>query len=209
MSRPSRNTDRKLLEAARVLVRESGLSGLKIREVARRARVNLGMFHYHFGSKKTFVRRLLQEIYEEFFAHLSLETSGDGSALKRLENALLVIGRFARQNRPIFFLLIREAMHGHRPPIEFAAQNVHRHLAIILSLLEKCWSQGLLRRVPPPLAVSFLLGGMGVPNLLVSLLETAGAQRPMGMSLIQLEAALLSDEAIKLRAKLLLGALRK
>ena len=55
MSRPSKNTDRLLIEAAKELIPEAGFKGLKIREVARKAGVNLGMFNYHFKTKEKFL----------------------------------------------------------------------------------------------------------------------------------------------------------
>ncbi|MBC7946203.1 MAG: TetR/AcrR family transcriptional regulator, partial [Burkholderiales bacterium] len=48
MPRPSQNTDRRLIKAARKLLPETGCSGLNLRQVAVKAGVNLGMFHYHF-----------------------------------------------------------------------------------------------------------------------------------------------------------------
>ena len=55
------------------------------------------MFHYHFGSKEQFVRRLLQQLYDEMFANLELAASArlPGDALRA---ALNVLGRFVRDN---------------------------------------------------------------------------------------------------------------
>lgn len=208
MPRPSRNIDRLLLDTARGMLVRCDITELSIREIARKAGVNLGMFHYHFKSKKAFTRRLLQEVYEDFFGKFTLETSKAGSPLERLRRALLVAGKFTRDNRPIFLSLLRGGLHGQKDTIEFAAQNIPRHLSVILRLMHECQDQGLLAPLPPPIAVSVLLGSLSVPNLVIGMLETAKAQRPFGMPLSRLEDMMLSDEALAKRVDLALKALR-
>jgi len=48
MSRPSKNTDKLLIQAGRRLLPETGVSGLSLRRGAQEAGVNLGMFPYYF-----------------------------------------------------------------------------------------------------------------------------------------------------------------
>lgn len=208
MTRPSQNTDRLLIATARAMVQETGVSGLKLREVARRAGVNLGMFHYHFKTKDAFLRRVLQEIYEDFFARLSLESSGDGDPVERLRKALLVIGRFARDNRRLFMLLLGDAINEHRLTLDFARANIPRHAAVILKLVAQCQKRRRLRSVPLPVAMSFLIGGVTVPNAVVTLIEHAGAKSPFGMKPARVRELFLSDEALRLRVDLVLAGLK-
>ncbi|MDD5303347.1 MAG: TetR/AcrR family transcriptional regulator [Elusimicrobia bacterium] len=112
MSRPSRSTDKLLIRAGRKLLPETGVSGLTLRRVALAAKVNLGMFHYHFGSKREFSRRVLQEIYEDFFKDFSVETGGPAPAKERLRRALNALARFARDNRKLILAIVRDMMEG-------------------------------------------------------------------------------------------------
>ncbi|MBN1226445.1 MAG: TetR/AcrR family transcriptional regulator, partial [Deltaproteobacteria bacterium] len=48
MPRPSKNTDKRLIQAALKMLPKTGCSGLSLRSVARIADVNPGMFYYHF-----------------------------------------------------------------------------------------------------------------------------------------------------------------
>lgn len=208
MPRPSQNTDRRLIRAARAMLRQTGVSSLKLRQVARRAGVNLGMFHYHFKTKDAFLRRVLQEIYEDFFARLSLESSGDGDPLERLRKTLLVMGRFARDNRKLFVRLLGDAINGHRPTIDFARANIPRHAAVIMELVALCQKKGLLRPLPLPVAVSLLIGSVTSPNAVVTLIEQAGAKRPFGMKPGRLKEIFLSDESIELRVNLVLAGMK-
>jgi AcrR family transcriptional regulator len=205
--RPRGGSDRKLLAAARAMVGRTGISGLRLREVAKRARVNLGMFHYHFGSKQRFTRRLLQEIYEEFFSRLSFESRTEGGPLERLKGALVVFGRFARNQRHIFLPLFGEALRGDKDSISYLEANVPRHFRVIAELMAEGQKAGALRPLPVPVAVSFALGGMGVPNLLIGALERCGsaAARSRGQAW---KDEFLSERAIARRAELVIAGLR-
>jgi len=207
MTRPSQNTDRLLLDTARAMVPDTGFTGLKIREVARRAGVNLGMFHYHFKSKELFTRRLLQEAYEDFFAKLTLESEGPGTPMERLGRALTVVARFGRENRRLLMVLIAEVLRGHKGCAEFAKENVPRHAAVLAALIAEGQRAGQIRPAPMPIAMAYAMGGMGVPNLVVTMMERAGAKRPFGRTLAELSDLMLSDEAITMRVEIILAGL--
>src|SRR5688572_1720742 len=132
MARPSQNTDQRLIQAARKLLPETGCSGLNLRQVAARAKVNLGMFHYHFKTKNEFLRQVLQEVYEEFFKELELEAAHYPTPKENLRAALSVFAAFARDNRRLFFALMRDAMNGEQVAQDFLRANLHRHIEILV-----------------------------------------------------------------------------
>lgn len=189
------------------MAQEGGVAALRVRAVARRANVNLGMFHYHFKSRKAFLRRLLQETYEDFFARLSLESSGTGGPRERLRRALLTFGRFARDNRRLFLALLGDALQGDRLTLDFAGRNIPRHAGVILGLVQEGQEAGELRRLPGPFVLSFVFPALAGPGAVLSILEKAGARRPFGRPLAELETTLLSDRALEDRIDLLLTAL--
>jgi AcrR family transcriptional regulator len=112
MARPSRNLDRALLAAGSALFPVHGCAGLTIRQVADAAGVNIGMFHYHFGSREAFLRALLQQTYEGMFADLRLETGRQLEPVAALRSAFRVIGRFARENRGFIVRVMADALSG-------------------------------------------------------------------------------------------------
>ncbi|HAH06850.1 MAG TPA: TetR family transcriptional regulator [Elusimicrobia bacterium] len=195
MSRPAGDADRKLLSAGRELLARKGISGLSVREVASKAEVNLGMFHYHFKTKDEFARRVLQEIYEEFFAKLSLEAS-EGTSAERLRKALTSLARFARDNRALVLCLGQDAVAGNRPAIEFLLKNAPRHVRIVMGLVRDCQKAGVLRRSPLTRVMVFLGGGVMLPAVLVAALERvlSGGIGALPFKLVVRE--ILSDEAI-------------
>ncbi len=209
MPRPSRSTDKLLIQAGRKLLPETGVSGLTLRRVAHAAKVNLGMFHYHFGSKREFARRVLQEIYEDFFKDFSTETGGSAAARERLRRSLNALARFARDNRKLILAIVRDVMEGDAEATEFAKASIPRHMEIIAGLVRECQRRGDLDRMPLPLAMSFLLGGAAMPNVAMGVIERSGARKPFGLAPDKLFPHFSSDKSIAVRVDLALAALSR
>lgn len=205
MARPSRNIDELLLQAGRELLPETGCKSLSIRQVAERAGVNLGMFHYHFKSRENFVRTLLQQIYEDMFSRLSPQPGTDMSPLDALRAAVRVIGRFARDNRRLLLRIVADALGGDALALEFLRANLPRHLSVVMGLLAACQSAGMLRPMPLPQAMGFLAGSVASPILIgTAIAESGFAPSPM---MAGFEAAVLSDQAIDARIDMALRGL--
>jgi AcrR family transcriptional regulator len=206
MPRPKGEAAGKLLRAARALARENGCGGLSVRAVCRRAGVNLGLFHYHFKSRKAFMARVLEDTYADFFDRLSLSAGGRGTAADRLRRALATIARFWRENRRIFICLLRDALDGDAQVAKFVAAHFPRHIPIIVGLVREGQAAGEFRRMPDALALAFIMGGVSSPNLFVSLLELH-TRNPFGRPFHELEDMMLSDAAIDTRIDMLLTGL--
>jgi len=206
MPRPSRNVDAALLAAGRELYPVLGMRALSVRRVADHAGVNLGMFHYHFGSKEQFARRLLGELYEAMFAELTLAAANDARPVEALRAAVNVIGRFVRDHRYLLRRLMADAMNGEALAIEFAAANLPRHFGVILRLVVAGQRSGALKPVPPAQAVSFIAGAVGGPIVIGgAIVERDGVAAALRETF---ESAVLSDRALAERVDLVLAGLR-
>src|SRR5581483_5845523 len=100
----------RLIEAGREMLRESGLGRVNLRQVAARAKVNLGMFHYHFKTKDQFIRAVLQDCYEKFFRNFNLKIEEEQAPLEKLRKALFAMGQFTRDNRGLFLSMLQDAL---------------------------------------------------------------------------------------------------
>jgi AcrR family transcriptional regulator len=205
MPRPSRNVDARLLAAGRDLYADHGAAGLSVRKLAEHAGVNLGMFHYHFGTKDAFLRTLLQSLYEPMFRELTL-AAGDGrDARASLRAALQVIARFARDHRRLLRRLVMDASAGESAALDFLRENVPRHLAVIAALVGAGQRQRALKPVPSMQAVTFIAGAVAGPILVGSALVESGiAPTPLAE---RYEADVLSDAALAERIDLALAGL--
>lgn len=99
------NTQALILDAAEQLFAAQGYGGTSIRQIAEAAGVNLGMFHYYWGSKQALCRAVLERrlgpIMAERMARLSsaVETNApiEDLLLAAMEPSLRVAGAAAEQ----------------------------------------------------------------------------------------------------------------
>ncbi|MCK5218551.1 TetR/AcrR family transcriptional regulator [bacterium] len=207
MSRPSQATDRKLIKAALDLVPKTGFSGLKLRQVAARAGVNLGMFHYHFKTKQEFLRQVMQEFYETFYLHFTLETSSETNPRNQLRKAIITLGRFVRDNRKLMLALGRDLMNNYQPLVRFMEENFHRHLSIIINLIKQCQKQEAMAKLPMPVLITFMLAGLVGPNIAAALLEGIRTKPSFEIMKKAIVPMIISDKAMGQRVDLALKAL--
>ncbi|HEX4048891.1 MAG TPA: TetR/AcrR family transcriptional regulator [Elusimicrobiota bacterium] len=207
MSRPSAHLDRRLVSAARAMLPETGFSGLSVREAARRAGVNAGMFHYHFKTKEAFLRRVLRECYEDFLQSFREAADPPGTSRARLRRVLVAFGRFGRDNRVMYTLMLRELLNAQPEMYAFARENFPRHTAAVMSLIEDCRREGTVRPLPVPMLAMFAMSTMGLPNVVVTGLERNRVRVLLGRTAAEFSRMLLSDEMIEARADMAMAAL--
>lgn len=205
MPRPSRNVDARLLAAGRELYPQTGAAGLSVRKVAERAGANVGMFHYHFGSKDSFVRALLQDVYEPMFAELETASAAQADPIAALRSALRVIARFARNHRVLLRRLIGDAAGAEPPAVDFVRANFPRHVVLIASLIAAGQQSGRLRRIPLAQALTFVAGAVAAPILVGSAIVDAGLAPEALAS--RFEDDVLADAALDERIDLALAGL--
>lgn len=197
MARPSQNIDRRLLEAGFKLLPQTGCRGLSARKLTEHAGVNLGMFHYHFKSKKNFIRILLEQVYEQMFSLLVIKSGEGDSPLQQLRNALLVLAHFGRTNRQLLQRIFADAIAGEAVAIEFLQANVPRHLAVVARLIGEAQRNGQIVKAPLPQVVAFLAGSIVAPVLLgTAMLENNMLPQMAGA---MLEQEVLSKKAVEQR----------
>ena len=207
MPRPSQNTDRLMIDTAKKIIYKSGISGLKIREISRKSKVNLGMFYYNFGTKDKFIQQVLKEIYDEFFSSFVLETEKDAAPVEKLRQALILLGKFARNNRSLVIAILKDVINGHKSTIEFAKNNFTKHISVMFRLISECQKKGDIVKIPLPQAVIFLAGTIAFPNLVAEVVEKVRTGKLKHMPINIIINKILTDEAIEQRVALAINAL--
>jgi len=203
--RPSRNIDDLLLQTGRELLAEAGSRALSIRKLTNRAGVNLGMFHYHFKSRENFIRTLLQQMYDEMFASLSVQVERQHSSYESLRGAVRVLAHFGRDNRRLLFRILVDAVSGEAVAAQFLQSNLPRHVQVIAGLIVAGQNEGTLRKVPVMQAVAFVAASAAAPILIGTAALTSGLA-PAAFA-ERIEAEILSDEAIEQRIDMALCGL--
>lgn len=207
MPRPSRNLDRALLAAGRMLLPQMGCAGLTIRAVADAAGVNIGMFHYHFRTREAFLRAVLQQAYEEMYARLTFVITHprELNALESLRHSLRVLGRFLRDNRTFIARVVADALAGDEIAREFMKQNMPRHLGLLAQLVKLGQREKLVRKLPVAQAVGICAGALAAPILFGGAIVESGALTRRDSN--RLAADLLSDAAIDARIDIAIAAI--
>lgn len=206
MARKSTNTDKKLLAEGRKLLIKKGASQLSIREVSACAKVNLGMFSYHFGNKDKFIEKILSEIYEDFISNFELTEKEN--ELDTLENQLLLIGKFARDNRHLILVLLNDILNGEKAVKKFARLKMKRHFVILARTVNNCQEKGLILDAPLPLIITQIAGSMGLSNLVPEVLKNLGVNKVFDKSMKAVNEILMSDEAIEMRVHMVIKGLK-
>ena len=205
MSRPSRNIDQLLITTARELLPETGCRGFSIRQLAERAGVNLGMFHYHFKTRDYFLSRVLQDVYQEMFTTLTFQAHADRPPLDNLRAALNVLGRFARDNRMLVRRLLADAMSGDSVAQEFFRRNFPLHLRVLAELVTAGQKAGSFRKLPVLQVLTFLGGAVAMPSILVTAITEQAVMPPQIIA--HLDRDVLSDKAIAQRVDMAIQGL--
>ena len=206
MTRPSKNIDKKLLQAGRELIPVMGISGLKIREVALKAGANLGMFNYHFGTKEKYLEALMIDVYNEFLSDFKLDSEKGKNPLECLRNALIGAGYFIRENRMLIAALLEEILKGNRRIAEFGRKNMTRHVNIIISLVSQCQKEGYIIKTSFLTIAPLLIGAVALPSLAIRILEKNYRGTFLGTFIPVLKNTAVSDKAITERIDLALKA---
>ncbi len=207
MSRPKGDSDVRLLRAAQELLDERGFTGLKIRDTAKRAGVNLGMFHYHFKSKENFQKHVMRDLYERFFSDFKLETSQTGTPLERLRRALTTLSRFARDNRKLLLGILSDASQGDVRVMDFVQANFPRHAFILFQLLRECQKKGYVEKMPLHMAASLIFPSIMAPNIAMAVVEHKRIPDIMRLAVRGVKEEVLSDAVLEKRVVYALRAL--
>jgi AcrR family transcriptional regulator len=157
---------RDLLEAAFALVAERGIEGLRTRDVAARAGVNIATLHYYFGTKEALVDALHEHVRTMLrTAGASLGGEGDLRVLDDLYDHLVGAWRMFHATPGLATVLQELAIRAQRDATaraRFRSQHLNWNQALE-AMFDKLAGAGKLRPgLDPALAArivtSFMMG---------------------------------------------------
>lgn len=163
MPRKSNNLDKKMLRVGASMLRQKGAAALSVREVAKKAGVNLGMFTYHFKDKNEFIKMVLEDAYSPFITELR------ESQAQNLEEVLLSMAKFSRNYHQPVLSLIGDVLSGEKNVAQFLRKNFTTHFAILFEVLTKHFEECNYNPKYLDHAFRYLVSSVGLPNLLVGL----------------------------------------
>lgn len=206
MPRPSAQLDEKLLKAARELLPQTGCHKLSVRQVAAHAGVNLGMFHYHFGSKEAFLECLISRTYDEILAQLEHAPLPNTSPLENLRVTLNTLGRWVRDHRDLLLRLASDAMAGEQVVVRGFVKNQPRIIGTMVPRLMAAQQAGQLPPLALPQIIGFISGSIVMPMVVGTLMNRFELVPPVMLQ--GLEGAVFSDDALSQRINMALAGLQ-
>ena len=208
--RPSKNTDEQLVKAAMELIQEHSSIEIGLREVAERAKVNMGMFYYHFKDRDDFFSRVLQEYYEEFFESINLEAEKElnETTVQKLKRVVMFISEFAVKNKQIVSAIFIGAVNGDQVARKFLRKNLIRHVRILVDLIKEAQKKGDMTNDLPPFSIFIMMmAGVNGPTFAFMALSK-GTFNTAKLRLVGAnKETVISKDAIEKRLNVLLDAL--
>jgi AcrR family transcriptional regulator len=105
---PGDERRRSLVEAAYHLIAEGGFEGLRTRNIAARAGVNIATLHYYFLSKEDLIRSVVEYLLQQFMtAYLPDSPFEMKTPLEQLRGELAEL-QYLVQEKPTMFIVLDE-----------------------------------------------------------------------------------------------------
>lgn len=167
----STKTRERMLACGKRIVSRTGLRGLTVRGVAAHAKVNLGTFVYHFGTREAFINELMEQWYAPIYARLlDVTVDEDSPALERLRRFLLQLATFLSDNRSFTRNVLIDAMTDEKAAISFIKSVLGRHPLLFFRLVQEAQRSGQLPEGDPKKIGIFLFGATLFPAMWLGVL---------------------------------------
>lgn len=83
-----KDTEQRILEAARTVFLRDGTAGARMQEIAREARVNQALLHYYFRSKERLSAAVFQQVASRIFPALVRTLGADSSLDEKIDTLI-------------------------------------------------------------------------------------------------------------------------
>jgi AcrR family transcriptional regulator len=154
-----------ILKVTFELIGERGLEGLRTRDVAARAKINIATLHYYYATKDDLVTAMVAYTSELFATppRARLHAKDPQSLEAHIEGAWATF----RASPPLGVVFQELSLHGHRhEPTRVAFRAIHRHWSGVVELaIRHDLERGVLRKdldVPRTarMVTSFIMGAV-------------------------------------------------
>ncbi len=152
-----------ILEAALSVLKEKGVTGLKMEEVARQAGVAKGTIYLYFKNKRDLLKALVEERTWGFYREVEGVIRKETPFFERLESLLRCRLAWIQEWRGLWAAVAREAMEDPTPWLK----GLHEHyLALLEELIQSGQAEGAVRSELNPRAIAAVLSALGcTPSL--------------------------------------------
>ncbi len=155
-------TDKKehIINAAIELFAEKGFEGSSIRDLAKRAGVNVAMVNYYFGSKENLFQSMVE--FKAGFMRGKLDEIVSDNSLSEIEKIDSIIESYVSRllSQPYFHRVIhQELLMSNKETLHKSIINIFaKNTNTIKSIIEKGIRKKVFKKVDPELTMATLIG---------------------------------------------------
>lgn len=165
LSKRESTEDRRLAiaRAARELIVEKGMEGLRTRDIAERVGINIATLHYHVPSKEALIGLVTETMKTEFRAQSIARPRAHLSAVERLEHEFYDFREMYTEQPEIIALMGELIERGRRDPaVQASIEPLIRHWhGMVADILAAGRDEGSFRPdIDPQPAAIMLIGAM-------------------------------------------------
>ena len=169
----SNTTYKRLIQAGITLAKKQGLK-FSVRELCKKSKVNLGLFHYYFKNKDNFDKELLKAVYNQMLEGITPNITQQGTPYDNIENILLGLYKFSKDNRMFLSSLLGDVLSGDKKLLQFMSQNFTQHFALLTKELSRTKLTPLAKKQALPGLTASLALPIVFPQIIMGLFERIG-----------------------------------
>lgn len=138
-----------ILDSATEVFMESGFSGARVDEIARRAQANKAMIYYHFGSKQDLYRAVLLRLFGDVIAEIARLKATDAPPGEKLRALYTRVAAHFEAKRALPHIMLREILAGGKSIDAEASRALFVIVSFVADTIREGVRTGEFREVDP------------------------------------------------------------
>ncbi len=138
-----------ILDSATEVFMESGFSGARVDEIARRAQANKAMIYYHFGSKQDLYRAVLLRLFGDVIAEIARLKATDAPPGEKLRALYTRVAAHFEAKRALPHIMLREILAGGKSIDAEASRALFVIVSFVADTVREGVATGEFREVDP------------------------------------------------------------
>lgn len=171
-----------ILDSATEVFMESGFSGARVDEIARRAGANKAMIYYHFGSKQDLYRAVLLGLFGDVLAEIARLRSTEAPPGEKLRALYTRVAAHFEAKRALPHIMLREILAGGKSIDAEASRTLFMIVSFVAETIRDGVRTGEFREVDPLLLHMSVLAPLMVHHVGDSFRERIVAREMPGIA---------------------------
>ena len=141
-----------ILDAAKILFIEKGYQNTSVRDIAKKAGVNLALVNYYFSSKEDLFDLIFDNIVLQILNGMKFEISAENSACENIEHAVNTYTEALIKNPELTSFIFQEIIkHSELLNSRIATlQHTNNFMKVFINSLNRDIEKGIIRKIDNP-----------------------------------------------------------